>query len=262
MLLSLAPAHLKERRQALRSQRRWQLIQSVWQILFISSLAGGLCWFVALPEWDIATEKQVTIEGNKLIPQDKILSILSLSYPQSIWQVKTHHLKTQLLDSPPIVEAAVTREVFPPQLKVKLKERQPVAIATSTQGNGFLDADGVFIPQSFYDRNASELKQLNLQVIGFDPRRRSDWVKLYPLINNSPVKIFAVDWSDSSNLVLKTELGAVHFGAYSSQLAEKLSVLARMKKLSSKVPAPRVVYIDLTNQAYPTVKLKPEAVKP
>jgi cell division protein FtsQ len=261
MLISMTPATLKERRQALRSQRRWQTVQSLWQFFLVTTLAAGLCWGVALPYWNIAEEKQVTIDGHQLMTADKVRSLLSLSYPQSLWQVKTHQLKTQLQDLPPIAEVLVTRELFPPQLMVTIKERQPVAIAITNQSHGFLDAEGIFIPNNFYRQDAPELKQLSLTVKDFQPQYRPYWVKLYPVINNSPVKILAVDWSNSSNLVLKTEVGMVHFGSYNSQFPKKLTVLARMKKLSSKVAKERIVYIDLTNPAYPTVKIKPEPTK-
>lgn len=259
MIFSLAPVNLKDKRQALRSQRRWQAVQSCWQVLLITALAGGLASGLALPHWHLQEPKQINVQGNQLITDDKIRNSLSLSYPQSLWQLKTHELASQLQDLPPIASVLLTREIFPPQLTVKIKERQPVAIAHSSQGDGFLDPEGIFIPKNFYHQDAPELKNLPLKVIGFEPQYGTYWRELYPVIVNSPVKILAVDWSSPSNIVLISEVGKVHFGSNNAQFPEKLTVLARMKRITSKVAKERIIYIDLTNPSQPTVKLKPEA---
>ncbi|ACK73377.1 Polypeptide-transport-associated domain protein FtsQ-type [Gloeothece citriformis PCC 7424] len=256
-----SPRNLKNRRQELLSQRRWQAVQKLWRFLSISAMAGGLCWVMATPSWEIKEDKQVEIKGNQLMSVEKIRTLLSLSYPQSLWQLEAHQLETNLETLPPIADAVVTRQIFPTTLTVQVQERQPVAVAFSSQGVGFLDEGGIFIPENFYSQQSSHLKQLPLKITGYETQYQSYWKELYPLIRYSPIKISEVDWRNPSNIVLKTELGMVHCGAYTSEFSEKIKVLAKMKKLTSKVPSNRIVYIDITNPQAPTVKLKPEPVK-
>lgn len=257
---SMSPSNLKNRRLELRSQRRWQAIQGVWRFLFISTLAGGLCWILALPEWNLTSNQQVEIEGNQLLSQAQIHHFLAFSYPQSLWQLKTNQLKDKLEQLPPIADTVITREILPPKLTVHIRERIPVALASSGQSLGFLDAQGVFIPKSFY-QSSNQLKALPLKVNGFQSQYSNDWQELYPLLTSSSVKISALDWHNPSNLVLKTELGIVYCGAYTSQFAEKLKVLEQMRKIKGQVALDRIIYIDLTNPKYPSVKLKPQPAK-
>lgn len=261
-IASDSPSTLKNRRIELLNQRRWQALQRLWRVLFISTIAGSLCWVMATPDWEITTAQQIEIQGNQLMSADKIRSLLSLSYPQSLWQLKTHQLKAKLENLPPVADALVTRQIFPPSLTVQINERRPVAIASSSQSMGFVDEQGIFIPKSFYSQQSSQLKQLQLKITGYETQYHSYWRELYPLIHYSTIKIFEVDWQNPGNLVLKTELGIVHCGAYSLQFSEKLKVLAKMKKLSSRVPINQIVYIDISNPKLPSVKLKPKPAKP
>ncbi|WP_013322398.1 cell division protein FtsQ/DivIB [Gloeothece verrucosa] len=258
---SLSPSTLKNRRHELLQQRRWQAFQRLWRFFFISGLAGSLCWLMATPSWEITAPEQVEIEGNQLMSKEKIRSLLSISYPQSLWQLKTHSLKAKLEKLPPVGDLSITRQIFPPLLTVQIKERRPVAIASSSQGMGFVDPEGIFIPKSFYSQQSLALKQLRLKITGFESQYQFDWKELYPLIESSAIKIFEVDWRNPSNIVLKSELGIVYCGPYTPQFSEKLKVLAKMRKLSSRVPVNRIVYIDLTNPQAPSVKLKPQPVE-
>jgi cell division protein FtsQ len=257
-IASVSENDLKSRRQELQNQRRWQLVQSVWRFLAVASLAGGVWWLMDQPDWTIEDKSQVEIEGNQLLSAEQIRTLLPLSSPQPIWRLPSQEMGEKLKKTPPLADAQISRQLFPPKLTVVVRERQPVALASSSQGQGYLDAQGVWIPKSFYGKGEKPLQVPSLKVIGFEPHYRPYWVQLYPLLNRSPVKISLVDWRDPSNLVLKTALGNVYFGSASDRFSEKLAVLARMDKLSSRVSVSRIIYIDLRNPAFPSVELKPQ----
>lgn len=252
---------LKDQRPALLSQRRLKTGQALWRFLMISSLAGSLGWMMTLPAWIIQKDSQIEVEGLQLISQKTLRSLLSLSYPQSLWRLQTQQLSQQLEKSPPVAQAIVTRHLFPPKIVIEVKERQPIAIASSNQAWGFLDEQGIFIPQKFYNLNQKGFKSPTLKVLGYSPNYRSYWLKLYPLINDFPVKILAIDWQDYSNLVLNTELGNVYLGDYTSQLEKKLSTLAKMRHLSAQIPVQQIVYIDVSNPDSPVVQLKQQPTR-
>lgn len=254
---SVSPNDLKNRRQQLQSRRRAKAWQGIWRLLFISSMAGGLFWTISLPQWAIEEKSQIEVEGNQLLSETQVKDLLALSYPQSVWELPIQQLSQQLETAPPLLDVKVVRHVFPAKLTIQVKERQPVAIAiANNKVEGFLDERGVFIPKTFYQTDNKNLKSLSLKAIGFEEEYRPYWQQLYPLILASTVKILAIDWQDPNNLVLKTELGTVHFGLGTS-LPDKFTALARMKKLPSRLPLSKVSYIDLSQPDTPVIELKP-----
>jgi cell division protein FtsQ len=257
-LASVSSDRLKNRRQELQHQRRFKALQAVWRFVAISGMAGGLLWMLTLPDWTIGKHSQVVIEGNRLLSSDRIRQMLPLSKSQSVWQLPTQQILDRLEATPPIADAQITRQILPPRLIVEIAERQPVAVATSDRDVGFVDEQGVFIPKSFYDGGDRNWQAPKLKVLGYDPLYRQHWTQLYHSIGRSPVAVKEIDWHNPSNLILKTEMGIVYFGAYQNELfLKQLSVLARMQKLPSRVNYGQIIYIDLTNPDLPTVQLKP-----
>ena len=248
---------LKNRRQALKSQRRLKVWQSLWRISILLGMVGGLFWLMSRPEWTIRDKSQITLSGNKFIPSGKLHGLLPLSYPQSSWQISTQELGEKMETIPPLAKVEITRQLFPAQLNIAVQEKQPIAIAISNEGKGFLDKEGNFIAQSFYEPIKPSTKLPNSpRFIGYSPQYKKFWQKIYPLLQSSPVKIRIIDGRSSSNLILVTEIGNVHLGSDINQLTEQIQTLARMKKLPSRIPAGRIAYIDLSNAASPSIQLK------
>ncbi|PSF32251.1 cell division protein FtsQ [Aphanothece hegewaldii CCALA 016] len=256
MTISVSSDSLKDQRSALVGQRRLKTGQAIWRFFFLMCLAGGVGWMMTLSTWKIEKDSQVEVKGLQLMSQKTLRSLLLLSYPQSLWRLPTHQLSQQLENKPPVARALVTRHLFPPKIVIEVKERQPIAVASSNRAWGYLDEEGVFIPQKFYNLNQKGFKTPTLKVLGYNPNYRNYWLQLYPLIHDFPLQIFAIDWQDYSNLVLVTELGNVHLGDYTTQLAKKLSILGKMRHLSEQIPKSQIVYIDVSNPDSPVVQLK------
>ena len=260
---SLTSVTLKNRRQELQNQRRLKYWQAVWRSLVACSLATGLFWAIALPEWAIEKETQIEIEGNQFLSEAELRQLLALAYPQPILELQTQQVIRKLKTAAPVDEAAVARQLFPPKLTVKVRERPPVAIVLAPEAKpnsgaaaavGFLDEQGILIPQDFYTQmDKNDLP--TLKVIGFAQQYQPYWSELYRLVARSSVKVEEIDWQDPSNLILKTELGTVHLGANPSQLSEQLTVLSRLQSLSARLKPNQVASIDLTNPNSPAVEL-------
>ncbi|MEM8777882.1 MAG: FtsQ-type POTRA domain-containing protein [Cyanobacteria bacterium P01_G01_bin.49] len=247
---------LKRQRQTLRHQRRLKAWQGVWRFLALCGITGGLIWSFSSPHVMIRGKSQVKITGNRLLTESQIQKMLEIDYPQYIWQLSMNQLREGLITQPPIEEVYLTRQLLPTKITLIVEERQPVAKAVVGNQTGFLDEEGVWIPQTFYSAETKVIPASSLQVLGFDEPYRPYWVKLYPLLTTSAVKITVVDWRDPSNLILKTELGMVHFGSYGDDFLQKLAALAKLRKLPSQVSQERIIYIDLSNPNAPSVHLK------
>lgn len=249
---------LKNRRQTLRDRRRSRAAGAVGRFLAVGSLAAGLAWVMVSPYWTIRSARQVEVEGESLLDERAIRDSLGLSYPLSIWEIPTDRLQAKLETDPAIKSARVERQLFPPRMRVEIRERQPVARANARDGQGFLDAEGTFIAKRYYDRPPGADRLVGPAAIGYDEQYRDSWQQLYPFLANLPVKITAIDWRDPGNLVLTTDLGKVYFGRHDDRLAEKLTALVQARQLSSKIPLDRILYLDLGEPNAPTVQVKPK----
>ncbi len=260
---SVSQSDLVSRRQTLRRQRRLKLVVIIWQILAVGGLALGLLWAITQPIWLITKQEQLSVEGNQLLSDRAILSLIPLDYPQSLWGIQPQVLAQNLESHSPIAKAKISRHLFPPSLIIKITERRPVAITQfkskvgthNSQKMGWLDAHGNWIPLESFSALERTESLPTLKVIGFTEQYRQYWHPLYQSLSRSPVKIFEINWQDPGNLILTTELGVVHLGPYSSRFTEQLNVLDRMRELPNKIDARKMAYIDLKNPESPLIQL-------
>lgn len=246
------------------------MLQSVWRTCIAGSILGGLIWVIKQPIWVLRSPNQITIEGEYLLSESVIKSLLKLSYPQSLLRLHPDAIAKTLETQPTIADAQITRELIPPSLSVVITERVPVAIALTKFSNtatsnpkesiALIDANGVSIPLQLYAAQSSGTVKLpHLKVTGFLEDYRSYWRQLYQAVSRTPVKVTEIDCQNPENIILKTELGAVHLGAYTPQLTTQLQVLDRMRQLRTQVNFSQIVYIDLKNPAEPAIKIKEHA---
>lgn len=264
-IASVSQAELSQRRRMLRRQRRLKLFQALWRTSAVCGLAGGLVWTTTQPFWVLRESNQIVIEGNQLLSAQAIQSLVPLSYPQSLLRIEPEAIARSLESQPPIAEATVTRQLFPPSLTVQVKERVPVAIAltnppngtalTSKAAVGLLDANGVWMPLQSYNALKHTLELPKLKVIGTPEQYRPYWTQMYPALSHSPVRVIEVDCHNPTNLILKTELGIVHLGPYSSRFAEQLNVLDQMRQLPTQLNNGQIAYINLKNPDSPSVQM-------
>ncbi|MGK7939709.1 MAG: cell division protein FtsQ/DivIB [Crocosphaera sp.] len=249
---------LKNQRNALRNQRRLKAWQGVWRFVALCGMTGGLIGSVNLPHWLIEEESQIKIMGNERLHREQIHQMLDIPYPQLIWKLPIHQLTEKLQNKSPVEKVYITRQLLPVEVEVIVRERVPVAEAVMEGKAGFIDASGVWIPKTFYQADAKVKPSVQLKALGLNRQTLSYWQTIYPLILSSPVKIKAIDWRDPSNLILHTALGKVHCGTYlgTNKFSEQLTALGKLRSLTSKVEAQRIIYIDLSNLDEPSVHLK------
>ena len=187
---SVSPGELTQRRSVLRRNRRIKQIKSIWRTLAISGLLGGLVWGATQPVWVVRESRQINVMGNQLLTTPAIQSLLKISYPQTLLEIKPEALAQQLAAQPTISDAKVTRSLFPPSLTVQVTERIPVAVAlTKNLTPGLIAADGVWIPQQSYAApNSTSFKMPKLKVMGQIEQYQPHWSQLYQAVNSLEVK--------------------------------------------------------------------------
>lgn len=265
-IASVSQTELAQRRRKLRQRRRVRFLQAGWRVLAVCGLTVGVIWAATLPTWVIRRPEQVQIEGNHLIPVRTLRLLLPIPYPQSLFRVEPQVIARELQARAPIADVIVSRQLFPPGLVVQVTERLPVAIALMTEGNpqatgktaanGLLDENGMLIPLESYTALDQSLKLPSLKVIGKPATYRPFWSKLYrELTQAPPVNVSEIDLRNPSNMILKTDLGMVHLGAYSPRFPSQLQTLDRMRKLSTHSSFSQITYIDLRNPEAPTIQI-------
>lgn len=270
-ILPISQTELAQRRQKLRRQRRMRLLQGVWRSCAITGLTAGLFWATTLPDWVIRRPEQVKIEGNRYLSAQAIRSLLPIDYPQSLLRLQPQLIVDTLKEKAPIADVTVHRQVFPfpPQLTVQVKERYPVALSLPEPGSvpsgqlsssgsskaGLLDENGKWIPLERYTALNQSVKLPTLRVLGRPEQYAAVWMQFYQEISRSPVKISEVDWRDPTNLILKTDLGTVHFGPYSNNFITQLRALDRMRQLPTRLQTSQIAYIDLRDPDSPSLQM-------
>jgi cell division protein FtsQ len=232
------------------------------------------------PIWVIQSSGQVTVEGNEVLSDETVRSLLPITYPQSILKIQPQAIANHLEAQAPIAEATVIRRLLPPGLVVQIQERHPVAVlirqeassspntpplrggsvdqpayGTSTQV-GLIDEKGFWMPLDDYIALNENLEIPSLKVVGMREQDRLEWSQLYHDLLQSPVQVFEIDWRNPTNLVLDTELGTVYLGAYSSQFLAQLRVLDQMRNLPNVLQSNDIEYIDLTHPEEPFIQTR------
>jgi len=258
----------KKRRELLKQRRKSEFWQATWRLLFLFLITGGLCWAIALPNWTILRKSQIEIAGNKYLTTTAIEELLGLSYPESVLEIPSQKLIERLKDNGAIEQVKIDRQLFPPRLIISVRERPPVAIALSPKTKvpesdsysrevGYLDEKGTWLPKSSYQSERAGFAAPTLRVSGLRSHYLPYWQELYPTIEAAEIEIYELNWYDPANIILRTELGKVHFGAYSSlsHFQQQLLVLSQMQELPQKINSAQIAYIDLKDPESPKVQL-------
>jgi cell division protein FtsQ len=259
--------HLQTRRQTLRRQRQQLVVKVLWRFLALSGLTTAIFWGTTRPVWLIQDVSQINVTGNELLSDRIIQDLMPLDYPQPLLKVKPEQLAQQLQNRAPIVSADVSRQLIPPRLNVRIQERTPVATVlpvstTNVQAKGIdflpaglIDAEGAWMPKSSFLLANSTVDLPKLRLRGLQSQYRRAWPQVYEKISRSPVKIHEVDWRDPSNLILRTELGVVYLGPFTSALDQQLTTLDKMRNLPDQLEDTEVAHIDLTNPSMPSISV-------
>jgi cell division protein FtsQ len=221
---------------------------ALWRACLVIGCAISLCLLLTQPYWQIKHQTQIQINGTKLLSKNTVYNALKFDYPQLIWTINGLNLM-QKIESIPSVEATnITKQIIPPQLIISLQEKKPVALATFHEKVGFLDLDGQWIAQEFYENINTNLALPKLQVLNYQNRYQEPWKTIYQLISLHPeLKITTVQWDESSNLFLHTKIGTVFLGGDLSQLKRQFKIMLQLQNLPAYVDNSQIAYIDLSN---------------
>jgi cell division protein FtsQ len=263
---------LRTQRKQKQRQRTLRWFQGLWRSLILMTLTYGAFWVLERPDWVIRSASQINIEGSGAIPDERVRSLIPLTYPQPILTLKPRELEQAIEAQGTIAEAVVSRRLLPPSLAIWVQERQPVARSQTPISSGqseqplvpgYLDAEGKWFPVTVYEPLGEYQPLPTLEITGLRELQLPLWPGLYQTLRRSPVEIFRLNWQDSSNLILDTELGTFHLGGDLKQLEKQLEAIAKLQQtLGQTIPTQDIQYIDLQNPTEPIIQSSKPIVPP
>ncbi|MEM9772357.1 MAG: FtsQ-type POTRA domain-containing protein [Cyanobacteria bacterium P01_D01_bin.73] len=268
---SVSRERLAQRRSQLRRQRQTQSVWGGWQSFAAIALLAGTGWLISAPIWVVRSPNQIEIEGNVHLDDARIRQLLGLTYPQSLWRLEPEAIANSLKARAPIDDVTVTRQLLPPGLIVRVQELQPVAVVQLTSPQvennlagaesagtvGLVDQNGKWIEISRYQQGGQSGRSLpKLKVIASNDQLRQQWPALYRQINLAPVRISTIQWQDADNLILETELGRFHLGAFGPNFSRQLEKIASLRNLAEQVAPKTLDFIDLRDPNAPLIQTK------
>ncbi|MBW4696537.1 MAG: FtsQ-type POTRA domain-containing protein [Aphanocapsa lilacina HA4352-LM1] len=252
MTTVLSKAVLVARRQEFRRRRwLWRLL-GLWRVLLAAGLAAGLVWLAREPFWQIRSAEAVRIAGHERLQLDQIQRVLKLDYPQPILSVRPEQLQQRLLGALPLQTVRIERQLLPPSLSIEVQEREPVAFAPLPNRPGLIDRSGVWIDSRQY----RDFRPPQLTVWGYSAEKAPLWKELYPQVARSPLAIRVIDLRNLADVILRTELGEVHLGAFGPQFSTQLRRLDQMREALKRYPPGEVTFIDLRSSQLPVLRLR------
>jgi cell division protein FtsQ len=291
--------NIRDRQQQLIRQRRQRFRRSVWRTLVTLGFTIGLSWAVCQPEWQIRHSHQITLTGNQHIDSQTLEHLMAIQFPTSLIRFKPQTLIAKLKAHAHLNQVVVIRKLFPPRVKVVVRELPPVAmtecescvlVLNPNQSDSLilgpanvwlLDRRGVVLPVDSYPnlKKAPQLPPLTLSSylqpvtrqqklanpalssakwVTINPQKQNQWKEMYALIEASPVTIQHLNWADTNQLTVQTQLGNIRIGSYSTKFKFKrqLQALDELRTLSKSVDPQQIVYIDLENPENPVLELR------
>lgn len=266
---------LRQRRQALRHQRRANFWQGSWRFVATTGILTLLAVGIRHPYWQIQDPEQIVIRGHDLLSADQIRRRLDLDLPLNVWHIQPQVLQGSLLATTtlttdageitigesPLRSASIQRRLIPAGVVIEVQERIPVARATVNGIPGFVDADGIWLSLQHYPGLGEALPELTL--VGWEHHAASEWAWLLRGLVASPVAVQRVNWPAGEALKLETELGLVVLGSLGDSLPEQLHVLGQMRDLDDycQCSPEDIELIDLTSARAPSIQFTDEAAQ-
>ena len=221
---------------------------AIWRATIVACFTIGIFLLSILPDWQIQHQSQISIKGNKLVSKQFVYSALNFEYPQFIWKIDGGNLAKQVELTPSVAEVRINKTLIPPKLIVFLQEKTPVALAILSGKVGFLDSNGQWIEQKFYDNISADFALPKLRVLNYNAQYQQTWRKLYQLVLSHPeLEIKELQWSQSGDLLLKTKIGKVFLGSNSARLKTQFKTMLKLQALPNYLGSSKIDYIDLSS---------------
>ena len=231
-----------------------------WQLLFFSSTAIFLIFTFLNQAWRPISFEETKVTGLSGITEDHIQKTTKIFYPKNLLELNPKELESYLLKKLPIKDVSVSRKFFPPEIHLKIIEREPIAFASrvlsSNIEKGMIDIEGSWIPLQFV--NKQKKNKIKLSIENWNPSKRNYIILLIKnrFILKSPLQRIKIN--PLQEIIIKTEhFNSVLLGSDIDHLIEQLNKLNQLQKsLPNLLINTKVKMLDLTDPSKPELKIE------
>ena len=231
-----------------------------WQLLFFSSTAIFLIFTFLNQAWRPISFEETKVTGLSGITEDYIQKTTKIFYPKNLLELNPKELESYLLKKLPIKDVSVSRKFFPPEIHLKIIEREPIAFASrvlsSNIEKGMIDIEGSWIPLQFV--NKQKKNKIKLSIENWNPSKRNYIILLIKnrFILKSPLQRIKIN--PLQEIIIKTEhFNSVLLGSDIDHLIEQLNKLNQLQKsLPNLLINTKVKMLDLTDPSKPELKIE------
>ena len=203
--------------------------------------------------------QNIRISGSELFSNNDVIKNSSLEFPTRLIFINTNLLEKELKQNLSLKNVAVSRELFPFGLKVKVNTRIPIAYGEKLLNDekilGFIDKDGFFIDR----KNADEkfFSNLTIQVFGWEEKFKKILSQILVAENNYEFEIVKVTFSPNGFLTIEEkDLKTIFLGFNPNLISYQLQIINNLKyEFNKNNFSKKIDNIDLTDPNKPKIKV-------
>lgn len=223
------------------------------------------CFFCFTSLISLRSFKKVEIENieinNNFISKEDILHNSSLQLPKRLILIQTNALEQEIKDNLSLKYISINKQLFPFGLKIYVKTRRPVAYAETTKDNklvkGYVDSEGIFIPEEFVKLNQNNNDYFNLTIYGWRISSSKQIAEILKINDSTEIHIHEIHISKNGFIKLKEEdLNTVLIGFDKDKITTQLDYLIEIKRqLMKEEIYLNIEVLDLTDPINPEIKV-------
>lgn len=265
----------RRERKVRKGRMRRERLRVFLRFLFII-VAAYIMYFISkmpqmyLPKnaFSIVNSESVQIINNKIVPNYKILTVLS-SIPvpaRPIYLAKTNRIEKAIKQLPPVEDVYVRRYAFPARMQIIIKERIPVLLISpdvKSEPVAYFTQDGKLIGREYlplknnshpllvlsYGNKGDDYKNWNAEHVN-NILKIARYAEIY-----SHEKVEYVDYRNPNDIFVKIPSISIRVGKPDGQIFNRIarlpSILPQVKLLDSKIK-----YLDLSWEKVNYLKLE------
>ena len=232
----------------------------LWQLFFFSSSSILLISTFLNQAWRPINFEQTKIIGLSGITKNDIKKNTNDFYPKNLLELNPKEIESYLLRKLPIKDISVSRKLFPPEIHLKIIEREPVAFASRVVSNniqkGMIDIEGSWIPLQFV--NESKKNKIKLSIENWNMNKKNDIILIIKnkfLLQSTLQKITI---NPNQEIRIKTEdFNSVLLGSDTKNLNEQINKLNQLQKsLPNLLINTKVKVVDLKDPSKTELKIE------
>ena len=214
--------------------------------------------FISLRSFKKVQIDDLLIES-ELVSRNDVLKNSSLEIPQRLIFIQTNSLEKELKENLSLKYISINKQIIPFGLKIFLKQRTPIAYAEMIKEGatirGYIDANGIFIPEGSIDINNDF--NFNLRIYGWKQSSSNQLEKILKINSKFDIEINEITISDNGFITLKEKnLNSILLGFNSENLDTQLQLLVDMKRQLKELGIiTEIEMIDLTDPINPKIKV-------